>query len=158
MTDDETRGTRADPGAPTADGSIGAAGVAPTQMASDETIIPSWGSGSFAALPEPGYQLGELIGRGGMGEVLVAQDQRIGREVAALGADESGRGPGWVGGEDRAGAARIAAVQLAVPHGLRLRGVGLHHRAFAGGEPVDVESPDLFGAAFEKRAQIGLVA
>ena len=33
-------------------------------------------------LPEPGYQLGTMIGRGGMGEVIAAHDQRIGREVA----------------------------------------------------------------------------
>jgi hypothetical protein len=30
----------------------------------------------------PGYQLGAVIGRGGMGEVLAARDERIGREVA----------------------------------------------------------------------------
>src|SRR5262245_48499651 len=82
--DDETRGTRADAGAPTADGSIAATGIAPTALppSNDETIVPSWGSSPFASLPAPGYQLGELIGRGGMGEVVVAQDQRIGREVA----------------------------------------------------------------------------
>jgi serine/threonine-protein kinase len=33
-------------------------------------------------LPPPGYQLGTMIGRGGMGEVIAAHDQRIGREVA----------------------------------------------------------------------------
>jgi eukaryotic-like serine/threonine-protein kinase len=33
-------------------------------------------------LPPPGYQLGAMIGKGGMGEVLAAHDQRIGREVA----------------------------------------------------------------------------
>jgi len=33
-------------------------------------------------LPPPGYLLGVSIGRGGMGEVLSAQDTRIGREVA----------------------------------------------------------------------------
>ncbi|HEY1547283.1 MAG TPA: serine/threonine-protein kinase [Kofleriaceae bacterium] len=46
------------------------------------TIVPTVGVAQFVALPDPGYQLGELIGRGGMGEVLVAQDLRIGREVA----------------------------------------------------------------------------
>ncbi len=46
------------------------------------TIVPTVGVAQFVALPAPGYQLGEVIGRGGMGEVLVAQDLRIGREVA----------------------------------------------------------------------------
>jgi len=35
-----------------------------------------------ATLPEPGYALGGVLGRGGMGEVLAARDRRIGREVA----------------------------------------------------------------------------
>ena len=30
----------------------------------------------------PGYSLGEVIGRGGMGEVVAARDERIGREIA----------------------------------------------------------------------------
>jgi serine/threonine-protein kinase len=84
MVDDDLRGTRADPGAPTADGTVSP--LAPTERGQptvgDETIIPSWGSSTIVSLPDPGYQLGELIGHGGMGEVLVAQDQRIGREVA----------------------------------------------------------------------------
>ena len=33
-------------------------------------------------LPPAGYTYGDLIGRGGMGEVVAAEDQRIGREVA----------------------------------------------------------------------------
>src|SRR5450432_121859 len=78
---------RADPGDATADGqgapfasTHAIATNAPTH--SGPTIIPSWGPSAYASLPEPGYQIGALIGRGGMGEVVVAQDQRIGREVA----------------------------------------------------------------------------
>jgi eukaryotic-like serine/threonine-protein kinase len=80
--DDEarTRATRADPGAATVDGQGPVATNAPTHAG--PTIIPSWGPSVYASLPEPGYQIGALIGRGGMGEVVVAQDQRIGREVA----------------------------------------------------------------------------
>jgi len=33
-------------------------------------------------LPAPGYDVGELIGRGGMGEVVSAHDRRIDRDVA----------------------------------------------------------------------------
>ena len=78
---DQTR--RADPGDATADGTRSPStdrSNAPTHQS--PTIIPSWGPSAFASLPEPGYQVGALIGRGGMGEVVVAQDQRIGREVA----------------------------------------------------------------------------
>ena len=76
-----TLATRSDPGDATADGDGSAASSnAPTHPG--PTIIPSWGPSAFASLPEPGYQIGALIGRGGMGEVVVAQDQRIGREVA----------------------------------------------------------------------------
>ena len=81
MIDDATRG-RADAGAPTMDGDTTSATTAPAETRDDETIVPSWGGGSAISLPDPGYQLGTLIGRGGMGEVVVAQDQRIGREVA----------------------------------------------------------------------------
>jgi serine/threonine-protein kinase len=86
MVDDEDSGTRADPGAPTADGTalppskLEASSHLPSGL--EETIVPSWGGSVFAALPDPGYQIGELIGRGGMGEVVAAHDQRIGREVA----------------------------------------------------------------------------
>jgi serine/threonine protein kinase len=83
--DSETKATvaRAPAGAPTADGEPYAA-TAPAEDATtgEPTIIPTWGAGDGVALPDPGYQLGELIGRGGMGEVMVANDQRIGREVA----------------------------------------------------------------------------
>jgi serine/threonine protein kinase len=75
-----TRGTRAEPGAPTIDGDSKAT-TAPIDEPDDETIVPTWGGGEVA-LPDPGYQIGGLIGRGGMGEVVVAHDQRIGREVA----------------------------------------------------------------------------
>ncbi len=45
-------------------------------------MSPATSSDEPLALPEPGYQLGELIGRGGMGEVIAARDRRIGRDVA----------------------------------------------------------------------------
>src|SRR5580704_18362631 len=80
--DDATRGTRAAPGAPTLDGGSGATTTAPLVASNQETIIPTWGGASDVSLPDPGYQLGAVIGRGGMGEVMAAQDQRIGREVA----------------------------------------------------------------------------
>ncbi|HEY0251584.1 MAG TPA: serine/threonine-protein kinase, partial [Kofleriaceae bacterium] len=75
--------TRAAAGDETADGATDfvetqAIGASPE----GETIIPSWGQTTWASLPDPGYQVGELIGRGGMGEVVVAQDLRIQREVA----------------------------------------------------------------------------
>jgi serine/threonine-protein kinase len=37
---------------------------------------------SVPQIPPPGYQFRDVIGRGGMGEVIAAHDQRIGREVA----------------------------------------------------------------------------
>jgi len=82
-----TIGTRADAGDATADGSKNDAPgtLAPSNVSTSDhsnSIIPSWGTTPYASLPEPGYQIGALIGRGGMGEVVVAQDQRIGREVA----------------------------------------------------------------------------
>jgi serine/threonine-protein kinase len=85
MVDEEsTRATRAEPGDPTADGKhVPQLTTAPaSEHLADETIIPTWGAGELVALPDPGYQLGELIGRGGMGEVVGARDQRIGRDVA----------------------------------------------------------------------------
>ncbi|MDB4952681.1 MAG: Serine/threonine protein kinase PrkC, regulator of stationary phase [Myxococcales bacterium] len=85
--DSETKATvaRAPAGEQTADGDLSQfAATAPAEEATtgEPTIIPTWGAGEGVALPDPGYQLGELIGRGGMGEVMVANDQRIGREVA----------------------------------------------------------------------------
>ena len=85
MVDDSAPSTRAAAGDATADGTLG---PAPTESMSSQasthelTIVPTVGVAQFVALPDPGYQLGDVIGRGGMGEVLVAQDLRIGREVA----------------------------------------------------------------------------
>jgi serine/threonine-protein kinase len=79
-----TIATRADPGDATADGGVQGT-LAPSNVSTADhsnSIIPSWGTTTYASLPAPGYQIGALIGRGGMGEVVVAQDQRIGREVA----------------------------------------------------------------------------
>jgi len=69
-----------------------AEGSATTQQGHDEirapiseaaTLVPGSGtSRGTIVLPPPGYLLGVSIGRGGMGEVLAAQDTRIGREVA----------------------------------------------------------------------------
>lgn len=59
-----------------------AAGTAPT-VAETTNTEPS-GRGDYLPfeLPPPGYALGNLLGKGGMGEVIVAQDRRVGREVA----------------------------------------------------------------------------
>src|SRR5262245_60189676 len=57
--------------------------VPPTEpVAESERLVPGSAADSKVALPAIGYQLGTAIGRGGMGEVLAAFDQRIGREVA----------------------------------------------------------------------------
>ncbi|MEO6777059.1 MAG: serine/threonine-protein kinase [Kofleriaceae bacterium] len=56
------------------DTELAAETVGPTQLA-DASV-------DDAAMPEPGYTIGDVIGRGGMGEVLVAHDRRIGRAVA----------------------------------------------------------------------------
>ena len=86
MVDDATRGTRAAAGDATRDEDPAAYdSTAPGSQAltgEAATIVPTWGASTFASLPDPGYQIGELIGRGGMGEVVAAHDQRIGREVA----------------------------------------------------------------------------
>ena len=78
-----TIATRADPGDATADGQAQvASNLSTVDHSKSNSIIPTWGTTTYVSLPDPGYQIGELIGRGGMGEVVVAQDQRIGREVA----------------------------------------------------------------------------
>jgi eukaryotic-like serine/threonine-protein kinase len=53
----------------------------PTIEATGSAIVPGGKSGSIQ-LPPAGYKIGRVIGRGGMGEVVSAQDGRIGREVA----------------------------------------------------------------------------
>ncbi len=72
-------GASTQPGQPLAETQPGGPAASPTQ----DTIVPRRPSSNAPlALPPMGYQIGELIGRGGMGEVLAAHDQRIGREVA----------------------------------------------------------------------------
>lgn len=52
-----------------------------TMMKPDKPAEPA-GRSSGCELPASGYQLRDVIGRGGMGEVIIAHDPRIGREVA----------------------------------------------------------------------------
>jgi serine/threonine protein kinase len=93
MVDDRGTRTRAAAGDATADGTHAPVPAAPATPAPSKidashattnelTLIPTIGVAQLVALPDPGYQLGDVIGRGGMGEVRVAQDLRIGREVA----------------------------------------------------------------------------
>ncbi len=72
-------GASTQPGDPLAETQAGGTAASPTQ----DTVVPRRPSSNAPlSLPPAGYQIGELIGRGGMGEVLAAHDQRIGREVA----------------------------------------------------------------------------
>jgi eukaryotic-like serine/threonine-protein kinase len=53
-----------------------------TATASQDTIVPRANDRGEVQLPAPGYDVGTVIGRGGMGEVVTARDRRIGRVVA----------------------------------------------------------------------------
>src|SRR5262245_14919934 len=60
---------------------------APTIAQSSRSDTPR---AELATSPEERYQLGRTIGRGGMGEVVVATDVQIGREVAIKRLHETG--------------------------------------------------------------------
>ena len=56
---------------------------APTQeRPTDDMTAPSLHQGGTPARPPSNYELGEVLGRGGMGEVVLAEDKTIGRRVA----------------------------------------------------------------------------
>ena len=87
MSDDETEPGQGEPTSPSeADGPSGAAGrdvtPAASQVASSEGSTAS--AEDFASPRVLGgrYEVGELIGRGGMAEVHLGHDLRLGRSVA----------------------------------------------------------------------------
>ncbi len=47
-----------------------------------DTFVEERGGAARVVLPDAGYLVGDVIGRGGMGEVVGAEDKRIGRPVA----------------------------------------------------------------------------
>ncbi len=78
MVDDPGRASVPPPVAPSETSSDA---VTPTLHDSNADLRPAPAPPSVS-LPEAGYKIGNLIGRGGMGEVLAAHDTRIGRDVA----------------------------------------------------------------------------
>jgi len=60
----------------------GADTAAAANAATAATVASTASDYSRVELGPAGYQLGPVLGRGGMGEVITAQDQRVGREVA----------------------------------------------------------------------------
>ena len=83
----------------------------PSDPASDPTLLDSQPQQPVQrpSIPD-GYQLGALLGRGGMGEVLVATDEEIGRDVAIK------RMRGELGSDAEARFLREARIQARLDH------------------------------------------